>query len=197
MGRVLLFIGLALVALVMAAVAVTLILRPKPYRVPSAAMAPTLKVGDRVFGTDVSSPERGQIVVFHPPSAAVSSVSDDAACGAPRRRGAPCARPSPGSSDAKFVSRVVALPGDRVKVVDNRAYVNGRRASEPYVSAAGECGELCNLPREVEVLPGHFFVMGDNRGASLDSRAWGPVSKAAILDEVRLTFWPPGSIGSP
>jgi signal peptidase I len=197
MGRVLLFVGLVLVAVVVAAIAVTLILRPTPYRVPSEAMAPTLKVGERVFGTDVSSPKRGQIVVFHPPSGAVDSLSGEPSCGSSRGRGAPCARPTPGSSDAKFVQRVVALPGDRIKVVDNRAYVNGRRASESYANAGGECGELCNLPRAVKVPAGHFFVMGDNRGASLDSRAWGPVRKAAILDEVRLTFWPPGSIGSP
>ena len=150
MGRVLLFIGLALVALVMAAVAVTLILRPKPYRVPSEAMTPTLKVGDRVFGTDVSSPERGQIVVFHPPSAAVSSVSDDAACGAPRRRGAPCARSSSGSSDAKFISRVAKwwIPED-FAVIDEVPKTSVGKFDKKVLRKRLEEGELETVSESV------------------------------------------------
>src|SRR4051812_22567468 len=182
--------------LLVAAVAAFVVLRPKPYRIPSESMVPTLTVGARVLGTSVSEPGRGEIVVFRPPRSVTGGLGE-ATCGVPRVHGAACSRPTPGVADTTFISRVVGLPGERLKVIQNRVFINGRRLRERSINANGACEDLCNLPREVTIPAGHFFVMGDNRGASLDSRAWGPVPKDAVLKKVRLRYWPPSEFGSP
>ncbi len=58
------------------------------------------------------------------------------------------------------------------------------------------CDQLCNLEREITIPKGHYFMMGDNRGASADSREWGPVPKKWMIGKAFLTYWPPGKIGT-
>jgi len=152
------------------------------YSVPSETMVPTYKVGD-VIDIDLdayrsSNPKRGDVVVLNPPAGA-----EDDRCGVSHEPDEPCARPTPERSSSKFVKRIVALPGERVKVVDGFVYVNGAKLSEPYVKADASC-EICDLPREVTIPPGDYFMAGDNRGESDDSRVWGPVPKAWILGKV-------------
>ncbi len=67
---------------------------------------------------------------------------------------------------------------------------------EPHARKDAEC-QACNLPREITVPAGHVFVMGDNRGASDDSRLWGPVRVGAVEGEVRLRYWPLDALGGP
>lgn len=184
-------VGVALVlAFVIQAVLV------KPFRIPSQSMEPALNVSQRVLVDRVSyrfgEPERGDIVVFKPPAGA-----DTEMCGVPSEPadGHPCARPTSGESRDNFIKRIVALPGERIKVIDNRVYINGRRQDEPFVNKGTPCEELCNLPREIEVPPGHFFMMGDNRGESADSRQWGPVPEDSIVGQAFFTYWPPKHFG--
>jgi signal peptidase I len=167
----------------------------KPFRIPSESMEPTLQVGQRVLVDRVSprftEPERGDIVVFKPPRGA-----DEDVCGAPEQRPEqPCARPTKERSDTNFIKRVVGMPGDRLKVVEGHVYINGKRQNEPFLTPSESC-DTCNLTEEIRVPPGHFFMMGDNRGNSDDSRVWGPVPKKWIIGGAFFTYWPPKRIGT-
>ena len=83
------------------------------------------------------------------------------------------------------------MPGDRITVRDGHVIRNGRRASEPF---AVPCGAACDLD-SIVVPAGHYFLMGDNRGNSVDSRYWGPVPRSQIIGHAVATFWPPGRVG--
>jgi signal peptidase I len=165
----------------------------KPFRIPSASMVPTLDIGQRVLVDRVSlrfgDPDVGDVIVFKPPLGA-----DTDTCGAQHPDDQPCPRPTDEESKANFIKRVIATGGDRVKVIDGHAYVNGKRLNEPYARFDSNCG-ICNLPREMTVPKGYYFMMGDNRGESADSRLWGPIDKDAMIGKAFMTYWPPGRIG--
>jgi len=166
----------------------------KPYRIPSESMVPTLEIGQRVLvnriGARFGAPEVGDVVVFHPPAGAEIGPS----CGGEPEEGTVCTRPSPGQADVNFIKRVVAGPGDRLRIDDGRVIRNGRRVEEPYARPCGG-GEACDFPQEVRIPAGHYFMMGDNRGSSDDSRFWGPVPEAWIIGEAFGTYWPPDRVG--
>ena len=164
----------------------------KPFRIPSESMVPTLQIGQRVLVDRVSfrfsDPDRGDIVVFKPPAGQPS------VCGVERPSDQPCAEGTPERSDTNFIKRVVGLPGDRLKVVEGSVYINGNRQDEPFARLDSEC-PTCNLPREITIPDGEYYMMGDNRGESADSREWGPVPKKWIIGKAFMTYWPPGRIG--
>jgi signal peptidase I len=166
----------------------------KPFRIPSESMEPTLDIGQRVLVDRVSfrfgSPDRGDIVVFKPPKGA-----DDNVCGIRHSGASSCPRPTAKRSDTNFIKRVVAIGGDRLKVIDGRVYIDGRRQKEPFIRPSSNCG-ICNLPVEITIPKGYFFMMGDNRGQSADSREWGPVPKKWMIGKAFATYWPPGRIGT-
>jgi signal peptidase I len=164
-----------------------------PYRIPSSSMEGTLhcarpatgceaRFSDRVLANrfiyHFRDPRRGEIVVFEtPPLAQVK-------CGA----------------GGTFVKRIIGLPGDRLQVRlihgAGYVYINGRRLDEPYIQAARrtpstaypETGGSYLVPK------GEYFMMGDNRSASCDSRFWGPVPRKNIIGKVFMTYWPPNRI---
>jgi signal peptidase I len=166
----------------------------KPFRIPSESMVPTLEVGQRVLVDRVSfrfgEPERGDIVVFKPPDGA-----DSNACGVPPRSDRACPRPTSDQSDTNFIKRVVAVGGDRLKIVGGSVYIDGERQREPYARLDSECG-ICNLEREIRIPDGYYFMMGDNRGESADSREWGPIPKDWMIGQAFITYWPPGKVGT-
>jgi signal peptidase I len=165
----------------------------KPFRIPSESMVPTLSIGQRVLVDRVSfrfsDPDRGDIVVFKPPAGADSNL-----CGRDHEPDMPCPEPTENRSDTNFIKRVVGVPGDRLKVLNGAVYINGRRQRESFARLDAECG-ICNLPTEVRIPKDHYFMMGDNRGESADSREWGPVPKKWIIGKAFMTYWPPGKIG--
>jgi signal peptidase I len=175
----------------------------KPFRIPSPSMVPTLHVGQRVLvnrlGPHFGDPSRGDIVVFRPPKGA-----DTQQCGIPSEpgNGRACERPTAEQSDNNFIKRVVALPGDWLKVQDNRVFLGKSRTgpfkqqNEPFIAENTPCDQLCNLRKPIKIPAGHFFMMGDNRGASDDSRDWGPVPKKWIIGRAFFTYWPPDRIGT-
>lgn len=165
----------------------------KPFRIPSESMVPTLEVGQRVLVDRISerfgSPERGDIMVFKPPAGA-----DDNRCGEnhPANQGCPLA--TDGTSEQNFIKRVVAVGGDRIAVRRGRVYIDGVRQDEPYIRPDASCSE-CNLPVTVVVPEGQYYMMGDNRGASADSRVWGPVPEDNMIGRAFGTYWPPNEWG--
>lgn len=155
------------------------------YRVASRSMEPALRPGTTIavdpHAYDHRPPRRGDVVVVHP-----SPGIDGLRCGRPAdaiATGAPCVHPVPGALAAEIVSRIVAGPGDRIAFRGGHAVVDGRRAREPY--ARGCAQEVCELPAAMRVPAGRWFVAGDNRGASADSRVWGPVGLGQIVGRVR------------
>jgi signal peptidase I len=157
-------------------------------------MVPTLVEGQRILvnriGNRFSDPEIGDVVVFHPPAGAENGVS----CGAPPPEGQPCDTPTEERADVNFVKRVVAGPGDRISIDDGHVVLNGEPQDENFIRPCGE-GSDCDFPREITVPADHYFMMGDNRGASDDSRFWGPVPREWIIGGAFATYWPPKRIG--
>ena len=169
----------------------------KPYRIPSESMEPTLDVGQRVLvnriGNRFSTPKVGEIMVFHPPEGWKLATK----CGNPRQgegHAAACGRPSPQQSSDNFIKRVVALPGDRISIRNGHVIRNGRAERDSYIRAC-QAGAECDFPQSITIPPGHYFMMGDNRGSSDDSRFWGPVPRKWIIGEAFATYWPPKRIG--
>ena len=156
-----------------------------PYRIPSSSMEPTLhcaapadsceaRFSDRVLANrfiyHFTEPERGDIVVFKTPLAAQQQ------CGA----------------GGTFVKRLIGLPGERVELRPERGlnyvYIDGRRLEEPYLARNRRDqggAESFTVPE------GHYFMMGDNRGKSCDSRVWGSVPRDNLIGKVVATYWPP------
>jgi signal peptidase I len=166
----------------------------KPYRIPSESMVPTLKVGQRVLvnriGNRFSDPDVGDIVVFHPPVGAESQQCGEARQEANR----PCAKATPKKDDVNFIKRIVAGPGDTIAVQDGHVIRNGKRQKEPFINPCGD-REGCNLTKPITIPPDHYFMMGDNRGESDDSRFWGPIPREWIIGPAFFTYWPPKRIG--
>lgn len=110
---------------------------------------------------DIPAYARGQVVVFYPNAT---------------HEGIP------------LIKRVIAAPGDVITLENNQVLVNGMLLAEPYVHGAPTtCGQYCGM---LPLGPGQYFVMGDNRLYSLDSRSFGPVNEPDILGHVLLRYWP-------
>ncbi len=167
----------------------------KPFQIPSGSMIPTLEINQRVLVNRTSyhfgDPSTGDIVVFNPPRGADGPGPQ---CGAPRDPEAACDTPVEEKSDTNFIKRVVAGPGDTLSVEDGNAIVNGEPVAEDFARSC-RGGNGCNLPEEITIPEGHYFMMGDNRGQSDDSRFWGPVPEEWILGKAFATYWPPDRIG--
>jgi signal peptidase I len=166
----------------------------KPYQIPSVSMEPTLDVGQRVLvnrvGYHLSDPDIGDVVVFHPPAGAENGQE----CGVQRSSREPCPEPTSEQADTNFIKRIVAGPGDTLSIRNGHPVVNGVEAQEDFIRPCGGASD-CNLPKEITIPPDHYFMMGDNRGSSDDSRFWGPVPRDWIIGQAFFTYWPPDRIG--
>jgi len=139
--------------------------------IPSSSMSPTLGVYDRIVVQKAFFSWRdvreGEIVVFsHPPL--------DHCPGPP----------------GDLVKRVIALPGQTIYSSGNSIYVNGQRLAEPYLPRNDPLGPpIASRQHPYRVPPGEFYLLGDNRADSCDSRYWGPVPGPSVIGKVVLTFW--------
>ncbi len=185
----------------------------KPYQIPSESMEPTLDVGQRVlvnrFLYHFTDPSVGDIIVFHPPAGA-DEEGGESECGVVPQQGEPCPKATETESSENFIKRLVAGPGDTVRIIHGIAIVNGKvsEAANGHIEEGG-CGkplprsewnvvasdEDCNFPKPIKIPPDHYFMMGDNRANSKDSRFWGPIPRSWIIGKAFATYWPPDRIG--
>jgi signal peptidase I len=164
----------------------------KPYRVPTGSMIPTLQPGDRVIADrlslDFGDPTRGEIVVFHPPI-----------CKGQQNASGACSTSSlaqrTGASSVTFIKRVVGLPGETVWGAHGSVWIKdpgdpAMRLNEPYLQGR-------KTPRFAKtVVPAKcYFMMGDNRLSSDDSRTWGCEPRGDILGVARVRYWPLDRLG--
>lgn len=152
-----------------------------PYRIPSSSMETTLhcarpaygceaRFSDRVLACRIcywlSSPKRGDIVVFQtPPLAAVRC-----------------------SGGGTYVKRLIGLPGETWEERGGYVYIDGKRLEEPYVKPTLRDSTTIG---PIKIPAGRYFMMGDNRNGSCDSRKWGTVPRRNLIGKVVATYWPP------
>lgn len=174
--------------------------------IPSGSMRPTLKEGDRIVVEKVTkfpnilktqrfenNPERGDIMIFYPPFV---KLKTDPASVFSRLTGFFC-------KDIAFIKRVIGLPGEKfeIKAHANGAYyvyINDKRLDEKYISSEFDyhtCKE--NMYCGPFIIPeNEYFMMGDNRGNSQDSRYWGTLHKDRFIGKAVFKFWPLNRVGT-
>jgi signal peptidase I len=170
----------------------------KPYKIPSTSMVPTLRVGQRILVDRLAThPALGDIVVFHPPNGAL--VGYEGVCGRKGQGGGQtqaCDRPEGGESSQTYVKRVVGLPGDHLKIMDGKVFRDGVRERGAYIQPCNAGPNSCDFPQQITVPKRSYYMMGDNRGVSDDSRFWGPVPQAWIIGTAFATYWPLDRLGT-
>jgi signal peptidase I len=171
----------------------------KPYRIPSGSMEPTLGINQRILvnriGTHLFTPQLGDIIVFHPPK-------NYSSCANPTQGENQVGQDSPKACDVTqsqasavtFIKRIVGLPGDRLSIRDGHVIRNGVREKDQYIVPC-QSGGACTFPGVITVPRGDYYMMGDNRPNSEDSRFWGPVPKRWIIGKAFFTYWPPSRLG--
>jgi signal peptidase I len=140
--------------------------------VQGRSMQPSFEDGQRILisrvGYMFGDPDRSDIIIFNSPSPLESN-------------------------EPPLIKRVIGIPGDTVEIINTQVYVNGELLNEPYVN------EPCRPSRCNDAIwelgPNGYFVMGDNRNNSRDSRVFGPIQRDHIIGEALFRFWPPENIG--
>ena len=140
--------------------------------IPSSSMVPTLGVNDRILVEKAfftwHDVHEGDIVVFsHPPLDRC-----------------------PGPAGGDLVKRVIALPGQTIYSSGNHIYIDGRLLPEPYLPSDDPLGpSIASRQHPYQVPAGEFYLLGDNRAISCDSRYWGPIQGSSIVGKVILDWW--------
>jgi signal peptidase I len=152
----------------------------KPYRIPSGSMERTFHIGDRVLAVRFlyrfEDPHRGDILIFHP-----NGEGDQAIAG-------------PHVASVTFTKRLIGLPGEWVRArqgsiqICATADTGCKTLHEPYISSTQDEFGPIHIPA------GHYFMMGDNRQFSDDSRDWGTIARKQIIGRAFMTYWPPNRI---
>lgn len=153
------------IVIAVAAVFVVRTFVAQPFLVSGASMEPNFYNGDYLLVDEIAyrlrSPERGEVVVFK----------------------------YPGDHRSYYIKRIIGLPGERVQVENDHVTVysgsDGKVLHESYLPSPNTTGDV-----DLTLKDGQYFVMGDNRNFSYDSRAWGPVSTSELIGLVRLRLWP-------
>lgn len=142
----------------------------QPHKIKGSSMMPNMPDGEFLLTDKISykfkDPIRGEVVVFKPPIA---------------------------KNGDEYIKRIIGLPRESIAIKNKQVFVDGERLNESYIPDGTYTlgGTLFKDGRSVIVPEGEYFVLGDNRSSSLDSRAWGFVSKDKITGKAWLVYWPP------
>ena len=173
---------LVLIALVLAVIIKTFLVQA--FFIPSESMVETLQINDRVLVNKLSyrfgDISRGQVVVFEPesmeeeslPAIVLRNIVESIGLSTP---------------DSDLIKRVIGLPGETLEIRNNKVFIDGNAIDEPYLA---DDVSMRRFGPEV-IPPDHYFVMGDNRGSSLDSRSTGPIDGDRIVGRAFVIIWPP------
>ena len=153
----------------------------KPYRIPSGSMERTFHIGDRVIAVRFlyrfEDPHRGDILIFHPNGVGDQAIKGDHV------------------ASVTFTKRLIGMPGDYVQARGGHIQIctgptgqGCKTLKESYVSSTQDDFGPIHVPA------GHYFMMGDNREFSDDSRDWGTITKSQIIGPAVMTYWPPDRI---
>jgi signal peptidase I len=143
------------------------------FKIQGASMEKTLHDGqfllvNRLPHYGIGEPERGDIVVFK------------------------AWEQGTGAEERDFIKRVIGKPGETIEIRDNSVYVNDAVLPEPYLDPGNLTTDRIG---PITLSEDEYYVMGDNRGNSSDSRTYGPLKKDRIIGKAWLSYWPPGNIG--
>lgn len=156
------------VAILVAIFAIIRFFVAQPHKVSGNSMVPNFHNGDMLItyklAVTVGEPVRGQVVILQDP---LNSKND-------------------------FIKRIVGLPNEKIKISDGKVYINGQVLPEPYLPPNTYTqGEAFLTENEEIIIPdGQYFVIGDNRGGSSDSRQWGPAKKELLIGQVIIRYYP-------
>jgi signal peptidase I len=145
----------------------------QPHRIKGTSMEPNFHDGEYLLSDKLSyrfrEPERGEVIVFE----------------------------APGANGEEFIKRIIGLPGEEISLRDGKYYINSQLVNEAYLSPSLVTmpGNFLQENSPVTIPEGHYFVSGDNRSLSSDSRAWGLVEKDKITGKAWFVYWPTDSVG--
>jgi signal peptidase I len=182
--------------LLLAALVLTVLVKGfliQAFFIPSRSMEPTLDVGDRVvvnrLAYRIGEPAHGDVVVFLRPTGDGAGQPGGPLSWVRRAVAQGLGGTPPGNED--LIKRVVGLPGDKLQGKDGQLWRNGKKVVEPYLAGRAVTSDF----PPVRVKPGHYWVMGDNREDSADSRVFGQVPESTLVGRAVFTVWPVTHVG--
>jgi len=138
----------------------------QPHEVRGSSMEPSFFNKEYIltdkFSYRLSNPERGDVIIFQAPT----------------------------KDNVDFIKRVIGLPEERVKIQNGKVYINDNAIKENYLNDPTSYGAFMKENKEIILNENEYFVMGDNRPASSDSRDFGPIKKNSIKGKARIIYWP-------
>ncbi len=143
------------------------------HKVSGSSMFPILHDGDYLITEKISyrlgDPNRGEIIVLK----------------------------NPKDESQDFIKRIIAVPGDTIKIENSQVFVNGGAVSESYLppNTPTHSGSFLTEKNTIKAGPNQYFVLGDNRNHSSDSREWGAITKQEIVGKAFFRYWPPQDMG--
>jgi signal peptidase I len=143
----------------------------RPHKIKGASMEPNYPDGEYLLTEKISyyrqNPQRGDVVVFKPPV----------------------------TEDDEFIKRVIGVPGETISFQNGKVYVNNQELEESYIDVPTYGSTFLSDGKEYTVPEGQYFVLGDNRPHSSDSRVWGPITKDKVNGKAWLIYWPITKVG--
>jgi len=145
----------------------------QPHQVKGASMEPNFYDGEYIltdkFSYRFGEPKRGDVVIFKAPK----------------------------NPELDYIKRIIALPGEKIQIKNEGIFINNQELDEKYLPEYMDLsgGLFLTKGKEVEIPENSFFVLGDNRSHSSDSREWGPIQTSDIVGKAFLRYWPPNHFG--